>query len=152
MTKEEINEFSVRISQCTRVELVAITCEIITNYIESAKAAYDKENREGFIFNIKKAMDFVDNLSGSLDMDYKISENLLSLYVYVKRSLIRANARIVTNELDEVASIIRRIGEAFENVSKQEIPSEKVMNPGQEIYAGYTYGKDLKLNEYVVKK
>lgn len=151
MTKEQINEYSVRISQSSRTELVAITCEIIIDYINDAKAAVRDGNKNDFIFFVKKAMNFVDDLSSSLDMQYDISRNLLSLYMYVKRILIHGSAAVTDENFDSAVKVIKSIGSAFENAAGQDVKDEKAMESSQQIYAGYTYGKNLKLNEYVVR-
>lgn len=151
MTKERINEFAVRITQSSRGGLVAISCEIATEYMKDAVAALDKNDRENFSFYIKKAMDFTDNLSSSLDMKYPISANLLSLYMYVKRTLIHANASYTDENVDSCIRVMESIGKAFLDIAKQDENKEKLMEGSEQIYAGYTYGRNSRLNEYVVR-
>ena len=86
MTKEEIKDFSMKISQSSKTELVVITYEIIINYIESAKECHAGEDMEGFVFNIKKAKQFVNDLSVNLDFHYKLSFDLMSLYMFINKS------------------------------------------------------------------
>ena len=150
MTREQINGYTVRISQSSRTELVAITCEIITDYVKDAVEALSKDDKKGFTFFLKKAMSFVDDLSSSLDMQYSISANLLSLYMYVKRIFIHACAVYTDEKLDAAVRIITQIKAAFETIAQQDISKEPVMEGGEQIYTGLTYGKDSRLDEYIV--
>lgn len=151
MTKEQINGYSVRISQSTKTELVVITYEIILDYIKDAEDALSQNNKKDFVFFTKKAMSFLDDLCSSLDMKYPISADLLSLYIYVKKILIHANAAYTDEGLDIAVKIITGMKNAFESVAKQEVKPERVIQNGEQIYAGFTYGKDSRLNEYVFR-
>lgn len=151
MNKERINEYAVRISQSSRGQLVAITCEIAAEYMQDARSSLKEGDKKMFSFYIKKAMDFVDNLSSSLDMKYPISGNLLSLYMYVKRVLIHANAAYTDENLESGINVMKSIGEAYEDIAGKDENGQKLMENSQEIYAGYTYGKNSRLNEFVVR-
>lgn len=151
MTKEMINEYMVRISQSSKTELVVISCEIAAVYMKEAKEVIDTD-KEKFSFCIKKAMDFVDDLSSSLDMSYEISKSLINLYMAVKRTLIHANAVYTTKGLDGCIRIMERVGEAFEKVAEQEVDKQPAYAGGEQIVTGVTYGKNSMLNEYIVRK
>lgn len=151
MNKEKINEYAVRISQSSRGQLVAISCEIAVEYMQDARSALNEGDRKMFSFYIKKAMDFIDNLSSSLDMKYPISGNLLSLYMYVKKTLIHANAAYTEENIESCIRVISSIGEAYADIAKKDESGHKLMENSQQIYAGYTYGRNSLLNEYVVR-
>ena len=151
MNKEKINEYAVRISQSSRGRLVSISCEIAVEYMQDAKSALKERDRKMFSFYIKKAMDFTDNLSSSLDMKYPIAWNLLSLYIYVKRTLIHANVSYTDENIESCISVMKSIGEAYEEIAKKDDDGQKMIENSQQIYAGYTYGRNSQLNEYVVR-
>lgn len=151
MNKEKINEYVVRITQSSRCQLVAISCEIAVEYMQDARSVLKETDKKMFSFYIKKAMDFVDNLSSSLDMKYPISGNLLSLYMYVKRILIHANVSYTDENIESCISVMKSIGEAYADISKKDEDGQKLIENSQQIYAGYTYGRDSRLNEYVVR-
>lgn len=151
MNKEKINEYAVRISQSSRGQLVAISCEIAVEYMQDARSALKENDKKMFSFYIKKAMDFVDNLSSSLDMKYPIAGNLLSLYIYVKRILIHANVSCTDENIESCISVIKSIGEAYNEIAKKDENGQKLIENSQQIYAGYTYGRNSQLNEYVVR-
>lgn len=151
MNKERINEYEVRISQSSRGELVAISCEIAVEYMQNAMSALKENDRKMFSFYIKKSMDFIDNLSSSLDMKYPVSGNLLSLYMYVKKILIHANALYTDENMESCINILKSIGNAFAEIAKQDEDGQKLMENSQQIYAGYTYGRNSQLNEYIIR-
>lgn len=152
MTKQQINEYMVRISQSSKTGLVVISCEIASVYMKEAKEAFRTDDKETFLFSIKKAMDFVDDLSSSLDMSYEISKSLISLYTAVKRTLIHANAAYTLKGIDGCIRIMDRIGEAFEKVAEEEEDKTPSYAGGEQIITGVTYGRNSMLNEYIVRK
>ncbi len=70
MTKEEIREYTLRISQRSKMELIVITLEIIENYLNVAMKG------EELVYNVNKAKQFINRLSGCLDFKYPISKEL----------------------------------------------------------------------------
>ncbi|MBE5925452.1 MAG: flagellar protein FliS [Lachnospiraceae bacterium] len=149
MTKEEINVFSKRVAQSSKSELIVISYEIILNYIESAKIELAKENTEKFVFNVKKAKQFVNDLSSVLDFTQKISFELMNIYMFIDRCLIKSMVKKMDCELSTVESIIGKLKVAFEEVSKSD-DSGAMMKNGEHIYAGLTYGRGV-LNEVAIR-
>lgn len=149
MTREQIKEFSLRISQCSRTELVVITDEIVVAYIRAAQAALQKEDREDFLFQLKKAGQFIDELCTALDMRFDLSYQLINLYSYVKRCLIQSGIRNTGDELDGAVKVMEGLRDAFREVAKTD-HSGKVIENSQKVYAGLTYGPGSKLNEVVL--
>lgn len=148
MTEEKKKEFSMRIAQCTKTELVVITEEIIICYIQDAKKRFEEGDIEGFRSEIKKAQQFVDQLSSALDMRFPISYELLSLYNYIRKCFMLASVRKETVRLDEAEKIVDELRKAFEDVAKKDT-SGSVMENSQKVYAGLTYGPGSNLNEIV---
>ena len=89
MTREEINQFSMRISQSNRTQIVVITYEIIINYLDSARDSFDNSNVTDFVHNVRKARQFVNELSSVLDFRYKISFELMNLYMFANECLLK---------------------------------------------------------------
>ena len=77
----------------------------------------------------------------SLHMDYVLSGNLLSLYVYAVKLLSKAKLHNSTKELAEVEKMMRKLHDAYATVSKEDT-SGSVMENTQTVYAGLTYGKN----------
>ena len=143
MDKEKIKEFSMRISQSNRTQIVVITYEIIINYLDSGKVCLDNNNVTEFVFNIKKARQFVNQLSSALDFRYNISYELMSLYMFANECLVKSEVKREDVNLDTVRNMMVKLKEAFEKVSEQD-KSGMAIQGGEKVYAGLTYGKNAK--------
>ncbi len=145
MTKSEINAYSNRIACATKTELVVIMYEIAKSYILSATECYESSDMEGFKRDLKKAKQFVNELNTSLNLEYRISYDLMSIYLFMNRTLLNAIIRESTENLSAVAGMLDKLHDAFAVVSSQD-ESGPVMKNVQTVYAGLTYSKN-NLNE-----
>ena len=146
MTKEEINEYSYRVTQASKTELIVIMYEMAGNYMRDAVAAFDVEDFELYRDNLKKAQRVINKLSASLDMNIRISKDLFGLYLYMNNTIVKASIRKDKEELEMIMLMLDKLGSAFEKVSVEDI-SGPVMKNTQQVYAGLTYSNDG-LNEY----
>ena len=138
-------EFTRRISQCNRGELIVIMYDIVFAYIDDAKLAFEKGEYEAYKSAIKKAQSTIESLINSLDFKYEISKELHRLYVYSRNSLSKA---IYQNRLDgiqEAEKILKRLYSSFCEAAKADT-SGPIMRNTQQVYAGMTYGRNS-LNE-----
>lgn len=141
MNKEEINEFSARISQSNKTQIVVITYEIIINYLDSGKNCLDNRDETGFVFNLKKARQFVNQLSSVLDFKYEISFELMNLYMYASDNLLKSELRREDINLGMVRDIMVKLKDSFEQVSELDTSLPALGNT-EKIYEGLTYGKN----------
>ncbi len=149
MTDGEIKEFSLRISQSNRTEIVVISYEIILNYIESAKKCYKEGKLDDVVKNLKKAKQFVNDLSSNLDFKYGISGELMSLYRFTNTTLLNNIIKRNVDGLEIVEKIMTKLRESFIEVAKIDNRGTAIKGGGQ-VYAGLTYGNNSKLNECVM--
>ncbi|NLK99652.1 MAG: flagellar protein FliS [Clostridiales bacterium] len=148
MTKEMIQSFTARISQASRSELVVILYEMTLARIEDAEKSYEKNDLSKFDKELKSAQKYVSELMASLDYRYKISYDLLSLYLYTSKQIIRAIVKQNPLTLQSAKVILKKLLTGFEGVSKLDT-SGPMMRNTQQLYAGLTYGKGT-LNETYV--
>ena len=146
MTKEEINEYSYRVTQASKTELIVIMYEMTGKYMRDAVFAYDVEDFELYRENLKKAQRVINKLSAALDMNIRISKDLFGLYLYMNNTIVKASIRKDKEELEMVMLMIEKLGSAFKKVSIEDC-SGPVMKNTQQVYAGLTYSNDG-LNEY----
>ena len=104
MNNDMIKTYSYRISQATRSQLVVITYDIITDYLNEA---LNDDTSSGYKEKLHMAMRGIDQLITGLDMEYEISVQLYQLYNYMKRTLISAQ---VSGERDSVSRVITMLG------------------------------------------
>ncbi|MDF2951401.1 MAG: hypothetical protein K0S18_984 [Anaerocolumna sp.] len=145
MTKELVQAYTARISQASRSELVVIMYEIAINNLQSAKNAYWDGDMAVYIKELNQARKFLNELMASLNYSYKVSYELMSLYIYVNKAIITALFKKVPDTLDSAISILNKLMSGFIEVSRMDT-SGPVMQNTQQLYAGLTYGKSS-LNE-----
>lgn len=145
MTKELKKEYTLKITQANKTQLITILYEMLMIYMDEAKDAHKGTNRAEFRESIRKARGCVNELLASLNFDYELSVNFLELYLYVNRELARAEVRNTVEPLENAGKVIGRLHEAYEKLQLEDT-SGPVMENVQTIYAGLTYGKN-NLNE-----
>ncbi|MBD5547672.1 MAG: flagellar protein FliS [Lachnospiraceae bacterium] len=141
MTRELKQQFTLRITQANKSQLVVILYEMLLAYIEEARDAREKGDRDGFRDGIRKARGCLNELMTSLHFEYEPAMNLLQLYLYANRELARADMRNSVEELEHVERIMKKLHETYEKISTQD-SSGPVMSNTQTVYAGLTYGKN----------
>lgn len=146
MTKDEISGYSYRVIQASKTELIVIMYEMAQNYVKDALDEFEHANIDGFRSNLKKAQRVINKLSGSLDLNYEISSELLNLYLYMNNVIIKASIRKEADELRTVFEMLQKMGTAFMKVSAED-KSGPLMKNTQQVYAGLTYSNGG-LNEY----
>lgn len=141
MTKELKQQFTLKISQANKTQMIVILYEMLLIYLEEAKQAHGNGDIEGFRKGIKRTKACLHELMASLHFEYELSRNLLALYGYADRELTKADARNSVEELSHVESVIAKLHAAYETVSAQDT-SGPVMSNTQTVYAGLTYGRN----------
>ena len=87
----------------------------------------------------------MQELIASLHFEYDVAANLLSLYIYVNKELVRASVHYDDDVLDHVESVIIKLRDAYSQISVNN-HEEPLMQNTQNVYAGLTYNKNL-MNE-----
>ncbi len=148
MTKEEIKDFTLRVSSANSVDLVVILYDVILTDIKNAKISCEAGDFEAFRKDIHHATRFIHELTSCLDFNVELSLNLATLYSYCARLLSQAAAANRAELLDDVKAVIEPLRSSFSQISALD-PSGPLMKNTQSVYAGLTYGKGY-LNETFV--
>ena len=149
MKAESVKIFTRRITSANKSEIIVIIYDIIEENLALAKKALAEGDVETHRNEIKQAISFVKELLVSLDMNYEVSKNLASLYIYVSRCLNFALVSGKKEEIEAAEKVLRKLGDSFREVAKTD-ESKPVMENPQRIYAGITYGRGLDLDETLV--
>ena len=149
MTSEEMKEFSLRITQSNKSEIVVITYEIILNYIDSAKKCFADNNMQDMVKNLKKAQQFINDLASNLDLNYEISLELMNIYRYSNKVIWNGIVKQKLDNIEAVEKMMNQLKDSFLEVAKND-KRGSAMNVGNQVYAGLTYGNNRKLNECVM--
>lgn len=141
MTKECKQQFTLRITQANKTELIVILYEMILEYITEAKAALANQEIPAFREALRKVRGCLRELNLSLNLDYELAGRLLSLYMYCNRELTKADIRKEEEPMGHVSMVISKLLEAYRELAKQDT-SAAVMQNSQTVYAGLTYDKN----------
>lgn len=145
MKKDAIKAFTARVTQASQSELTVILYEMILTEIKEAREAYEAGDLATFDKELKLGQKYITELQAGLNFSYAISYDLMSLYLYVNKSIITAIIRRNPLTLASAESVMSKLLVGFEGVSKAD-RSGPVMRNTQQLYAGLTYGRGY-LNE-----
>ena len=147
MTQEKIHAYTRRISMANKTQLITILYEMVLDYISEAEDSLNNNNDKGFSEGLSKAMNCIDELIHSLNMNYELGNNLLALYLFEKRQLLIAAARKSDEELEHVNRTFKSLHSAYVQLEKMN-DDEALMTNVPKVYVGLTYGKG-KLKESI---
>lgn len=141
MTDQIKQEFTLKISQANKTQMIVVIYDMFLVYLREAEDAYAIEDNEEFRRSIRRAKECNKELMNSLDVEYHIALMLLQLYIYVNKELTSAEIYKNNSHLEIVATVITGLQEAYLKVANEDT-SKPVMENIQTVYAGLTYGKN----------
>lgn len=145
MTKQELKDYGVKVTQASRTGLIVMMYEITAKYLSDACECFRSGEIGEFRADLRKARAFISELSGALDMRYPVSGNLLALYLFMNNALVRADIRKDISETERIIGMLKKLQTAFLEAGKSD-DSGPVMENTQQVYAGLTYSRSS-LNE-----
>lgn len=145
MTNERRQEFTRRITQANRSGLVLIKFEMLFEYFDDICRAFQEDDKQEFTNGVHHADAVLKSFQETLDFKYEMSAQLFSLYDFHRRQLAKVLMKNSLEELEQSRKMLQQTYEAFKEAAKQDM-SKPLMQNAQQVYAGYTYGKN-DLNE-----
>lgn len=140
MDKEKRQEYSTRVVQANRTELLVIVYEILQEELKQAMIEYERQDITAFDTALKNAQKFLNELMGTLDYQYELSLRLFSIYKFINKVIIRDRLQARDDELEACICLIGRIHDAYAQIVSEDREGP-VMKNVQQVYAGLTYGK-----------
>ena len=141
MTAELKQEYTLRITQANKTQLITILYEMVLLYIDEAENVLDTGNKAGFKSTVRKIHGCMDELTASLNLEYELAQNFLQLYLYVDRELVKASSHYRKENLEHVRLVIEQLHKAYAQIENLDT-SGPVMGNSQTVYAGLTYGRN----------
>lgn len=138
MTPERKQEYTRRITQANRTEIIVITYEIALDYIADAQKLLQSENVEGCRQELVHAAKCVEQLLYALDYKYPLSYNLLRLYNYMLECIRKASYKKDQKYLTEPVKMLKTLHGSFEKAAASDT-SGPMMGGADEVYEGLTY-------------
>ncbi len=146
MTSEKKSEYTLRITQANRAELIVILYEITIDYVEEAIAAASADDIGSVSFSTANAMRCIEEMQNNLHFEYDLAKSLNRLYVYMKNKLRAAYISGETEGLNEVLDKLKKLRDSYEKIASTD-KSGPVMIHTQTVLTGMTYSKDKVLDE-----
>lgn len=87
-------------------------------FIKLGIAAIEQKDMNSKHMNFIKAQNIVDELQATLDMNYEISRNLVSLYDYIQSKLFEANAKKDKAAANESLNLITELRDTWAEALK----------------------------------
>ncbi len=145
MTKEQIQDFTRKITQANRSTLVLLKFEMLFAYFDDIAAAFTADDPETMKSAVRHADAVLKSFQDTLDFKYEIAAQLYALYDFHRRQLAKVLMRHSLEELDQSRQMLMQLYSSFQEAAKQDTSSPLMKNT-QQVYAGYTYGRS-NLNE-----
>ncbi|MGV8146891.1 MAG: flagellar export chaperone FliS [Alkaliphilus sp.] len=101
------------IKTATPQELTLILYNGALKFVEQSKIYMEQKRIEDTNNSIMRVQDIIDELNATLDMQYDISHNLRSLYLYIGERLVEANVSKDEKPLAEVKGMITELRDTW---------------------------------------
>ena len=141
MTKELKQEYTLRITQANKTQLITILYEMALLYVDEAEEALSAGDRSELKNAVRRIQGCMCELMDSLHMEYEVARNLLQLYLYITREVAKAALHSDTECLEHVRPVLDKLLSAYKQIEGQDA-SGPVMGNAQTVYAGLTYGRN----------
>lgn len=141
MQREQIQEFTSKITLSNRTGLTVVTYEILFAYLADARVALQEEQYEEYKQAVRKAQKSISELMVTLNFSYELAAELYRVYAYAKELLAKALYKRSETEIDECENLMRMLYAGFVEVAKTD-DSAPLMKNTEQVYAGYTYGRN----------
>lgn len=148
MREDKLKEFTVRISQANRGELLVVVYDIILEDMNEAVESFESGEMYSFVQSLRHGQKFLLELMDTLDVKYDISKNLMSLYIYVNREIINSMIRRDVTGVHNAIMVMEKLRDSYSKLAKDDNSPPLMVNT-QQVYAGLTYGKGM-LNETAI--
>ena len=149
MKADMVQAFQARIVTASQNDLVVINYEMLMAELDEAVELFDDKNLSAYYKSLEKATKMLNELSFSLDFDYEIAKELMSLYIFINKKLVEASQKKSVQPIFTAQDVLGSLLVGWKEATKQVVMGESPMiQNGQQLYAGLTYGKG-QLNETV---
>ncbi len=145
MTKEQIQEFTLRTSQANHSGLILILTDMDKIYINDALSAYEDGDMEQYHRYIELARRTHNELMSTMNMQDALARKVVATLRYIYGLLVASKVKQEPQELDRCIGMLDTLKVAFEHLHSLD-EEGPVMKNTHRVYAGLTYGKGV-LNE-----
>jgi flagellar protein FliS len=84
MTLEKKQEFTLKISEANKTQMITIIYEMVMYYLDEAIDNIGIGKKEDAVKSLMCAQNCIDELIHSLNMDYELAQSLYQIYIFSK--------------------------------------------------------------------
>lgn len=140
MTDEKKQEFTRRITQANKSQLVVILYDLFFYYIDEAKERLSQGDPKEFGKELDRAHACLNELIGSLHMEQPLAQSIYRVYLFVSGQLGLAKGKGNDAPLTDAVRLMRKLYETYKADAACDT-SGPVMGNVQTVIAGMTYGR-----------
>ncbi len=145
MTLEKKQEYTLKITQANKTQMITILYEMVTDYLTEAADSVAAGRKDEGEMALLCARNCIDELIHSVNLQYELGRNLYQIYLFSRKELLAAGISGSESRILRVRKNFCKLRDAYREVEKLDT-SDKLMDNTQHVYAGLTYGKHS-LNE-----
>lgn len=146
MTKDQIQEFTLKITQENHSGLILVLCDMEKIYMQDAMDAYPQD-MDGYLKNVELARRGMNELISCFNPADPLGVRVVTILRFIYGKLVKSAVKQEPQDLDRCKEMVDNLRVGF--VCLHEIDTDgPVMKNTHQVYAGLTYGKGT-LNESV---
>ena len=147
MTQERKKEYTLRITQANKTQMITILYEMVLDYTKEARDAISIGDKDMANLKLSYAQSCIDELIRSVNLNYDLGKMLHQIYIFSKKELMMAGINYSIHRIWKVEQNFKTLHAAYKEMEKEDT-SAPTMGNTQSVFAGLTYGK-YSLNEDV---
>ena len=147
MTQERKKEYTLRITQANKTQMITILYEMVLDYLKEARDAISIGDKEQANIRLGYAQNCIDELIRSVNRNIDLGKNLHQIYIFSKKELMISGINYSIHRIWKVEQNFKTLHAAYKEMESEDT-SAPTMGNTQSVFAGLTYGK-YSLNEDV---
>lgn len=150
MTKEQIQEFTLRTSQANHSGLILILTDMVKIYVGDSVKAYDESDRESYGRYMELARRSCNELMSAINPRDEQGKKVLRVLRHIYGCLTLSVIKGEPVRIEESMEMLDKLNVCFEHLHSLDTEGP-VMKNTHKVYAGLTYGRGT-LNESLGSK
>ena len=102
MTLEKKQEYTLKITQANKTQMITILYEMVTDYLSEAIQNMSAGEKDEAGRCLTAAQNCIDELIHSVNHEYELGRNLFEIYIFSKKELLAAGVSGQTERVQRV--------------------------------------------------
>lgn len=148
MTKEQINSYTLRISEANESQYVVILHEILIDFLDEAIIRLQNNQLDEYLILMKKCQRINAELRNQMNTQVQEGRILIREYDKVGSMLVKGILRKELEPTESAKNMLGKLKPGFVELSKKD-QSSPILGNTQKVYEGLTYGRGAKNETYI---